>query len=425
MASPSYSGDSTDFPRLTTSVRSVLGWPSNTFSIHHVEASTGRPEFPHTVLVFIPGNPGLIEWYTPSFYIMVQRLGRGFSACGVSNAGAGLTDEILNVHRTLTEADKISNDDRMSTCIPWTVDGQVAHKVAYMNLLEEDLQSMKNLCDRRSGDNDNNLDMPRYVFVSHSIGAHFTQRMCVLRPDILERTALLLHLMPFFRMDARPKRKQMLLDFAARHPTAVIAHHKNMMRLMSVLPFSVVEKLCSLTMEDSDSRVVAVRLIRKPAFANNFFGLGLEEIRDVPEFVDVSSSGFVYEQECPSIVVIGLYCDYTNLADALLCSRSVQQASALRFIGQHSNCHTALLYGGNDQWAPEFHMGDLQGLIRNGTIPDRITIRYEPTLNHDYVMKQKTAVPIVVDFCLEQIRLHVESGGNGSSPASVPFRSNL
>jgi hypothetical protein len=65
----------------------ILGWPWDTFSVDfRAAADTGKghglQNFPHTVLlVFISGNPGLVEWYLPMFVqlvndgVLVLRLG--------------------------------------------------------------------------------------------------------------------------------------------------------------------------------------------------------------------------------------------------------------------------------------------------------------------------------------------------------------
>jgi len=76
----------------------------------------------------------------------------------------------------------------------------------------------------------------------------------------------------------------------------------------------------------------------------------------------------------------------------------------MRFIDQR--CHTALLFGGNDHWAPEFHIDDLKDLLQKGSVSN-LSIRHAPQLQHDFVCQPDTSVPIVVDFCVEQILHHV------------------
>jgi pimeloyl-ACP methyl ester carboxylesterase len=266
--------------RVTRNVESILGWPSDTFSVDFraADACNGHAlrNFPHTVLVFIPGNPGLVEWYLPMFVQLVERLGPGFAARGVSNAGHSTkSDSAVNVEQWQNSPDR-------DISIPWTVDGQVYHKCAYMDTVAHEFNTLK-----KQWGFPESAESPRFIFVSHSIGVHFTQRLFILRPSILERTRLLISLMPFTRMKA-PRSKQRLLDFAAANPEQTIRVHQGLMRILQQMPFQWVDILMQGTMKDKDGRKVAVELVRQPAFARNFFSLGLEEIRDVPEEFDVS-----------------------------------------------------------------------------------------------------------------------------------------
>lgn len=262
---------------MTRNVETILGWPSDTFS---VEFDTGKGDdfrnFPHTVLVFIPGNPGLLEWYLPMFAQLVERLGPGFAARGVSNAGhSTLSDSAVNVEQWKNSPDR-------DISIPWTVDGQVYHKCAYMDTVLQEFNALK-----KQWGFPESAESPRFIFVSHSIGVHFTHRLFILRPNILERTRLLISLMPFTRMKT-PRSKQRLLDVVAAHPEQTIRVHQGLMRILQHMPLQWVDLLMQGAMKDKDGRKVAVELVRQPAFARNFFSLGLEEIRDVPEEFDVS-----------------------------------------------------------------------------------------------------------------------------------------
>ena len=266
---------------VTRNVETILGWPSDTFSVDFRAADdTGRGQdlrnFPHTVLVFIPGNPGLVEWYLPMFVQLVERLGPGFAARGVSNAGHSTkSDSAVNVEQWKDSPDR-------DISIPWTVDGQVYHKCAYMDTVVHELNALE-----KQWGFPESAESPRFIFVSHSIGVHFTQRLCILRPSILARTRLLINLMPFTRMKA-PRSKQRLLDFVAANPEQTIRVHQGLMQILQQMPFQWVDLLMQGTMKDKDGRKLAVELVRQPAFARNFFSLGLEEIRDVPEEFDVS-----------------------------------------------------------------------------------------------------------------------------------------
>lgn len=127
---------------------------------------------------------------------------------------------------------------------------------------------------------------PRFVFLSHSIGSHMVQRLLILRPDILSCTIGTAHLMPFIRMDAGSD--QAKLDWAGAHPSTLIRVAKCGMQCLRWLPFSIANHMAKGIMDDEKKRVLAIRLLRQPTFARHFFELGTEEIRDVPETVDVS-----------------------------------------------------------------------------------------------------------------------------------------
>ena len=246
---------------------SLLGWPTDAFKIDVVD-----PSAVHTVLIFTPGNPGLVEWYIPFFEQILQELGPGFACRGVANAGHSLCHDKVDV---------AARDEslRKSKAIPWTVDGQSLHKCAFVDQVVHEFES-KNSTRQPS-------KQIQFIFISHSIGCHFVQRMCVLRPDILRRAVRFFHLMPFIRMKA-PKGKAMILDAAAAAPNAVIRAHEYLMNGLASLPLSAVDALLVNTMNDAKGRQVAAKLLQLPAMARNFYTLGCEEIRDVPEQFDVS-----------------------------------------------------------------------------------------------------------------------------------------
>jgi pimeloyl-ACP methyl ester carboxylesterase len=148
-------------------VVTLAGWPTDIVRVDHPASNTSRQQHPRrTILVFIPGNPGCIGWYQQNLVELVERLGPGFAARGVSYAGHSPTQALTQV------------DARKSRDIPWTVDGQIEHKCAFLDFIlsEED----------KSGETKN--DPPRLLFLSHSIGSHMVQRLCIIRPDLLART---------------------------------------------------------------------------------------------------------------------------------------------------------------------------------------------------------------------------------------------
>lgn len=272
---------STDIPNVREEVIPLLGWPTDTISIDFVnntsnEVGTSQPECPHTFLVFIPGNPGCVGWYTPNLIELVTRLGHGYAARGVSYAGHSPDESMSNVEAYV-------QSEELDVTIPWTVDGQILHKSAFIDHALSEFRLLKKGVDKNIGD-----CLPRFIFLSHSIGAHMVERLCVLRPDILYRAVCVVHIMPFTRMKAYPW-KQFVLDKGAGSPGVLIAAAKGIIHVLRVLPKPWVDKLTKLAFEDEVGRDLALKILRQPSFARNFFELGTEEIRDVPETLGVRS----------------------------------------------------------------------------------------------------------------------------------------
>jgi pimeloyl-ACP methyl ester carboxylesterase len=326
--------------KVTNEVKTILQFPTDTVSIDFLDEN-GEVSMPQTILVFVPGNPGLIHWYAPMLKEILDQLGPGFSARGLSYAGHGLTKEMTNV-------EQFEGSSARNVNVAWTVDGQIQHKIAYMDELLRDLVAQWGT-------------MPRFIFLSHSIGSHLVQRMCVLRPDILKRTILIIHLMPFIRMDA-PFSQQIVLNSVAQHCDSAIMLGRMLLTLMSKLPREKVDQLLAKTVPGLDARNVAVDLVRLPTFARNLFELGGEEIRALPQKTD---------------------------------------ESALRILGSH--CRLEILFAAGDQWAPLFHAHDLHDLQQRNLIPKSIEWLFIPELKHDYVVHPQM-VPPVLEFCIKAIR---------------------
>lgn len=327
--------------RVRLSVQTICGWPTDTFAIDYDGADYRDP--PHTVLLFIPGNPGCCSWYQKLLLEAVKRLGRGFAVRATSYAGHGVGSNIVGSENGL------DNDSR-SNAIVLTIDGQVEHKIQWIDgLLTTDY----------------NHETPRFVFVSHSIGAHLAQRLCVMREDILERTDLLVHLMPFIRFDPCQAHKKTILSTVAHSPNAAVRFLWTASRLASKMPKSMLDKCLKYFagVNDDEGRKLALELVCQPRFAKNFLTLGMEEIREVPE-----------RHDDESLRIIGRYCD------------------------------TAMLFcGGPDHWAPHFHLEELEALRKEGKLPNNICTEYMGDLVHDFVVHVEMVEP-VVDFIFRQIK---------------------
>ena len=49
--------------RVQEKVRTILNWPTDTVEIDYIDPKDStRVERPHTILIFFPGNPGLVGW---------------------------------------------------------------------------------------------------------------------------------------------------------------------------------------------------------------------------------------------------------------------------------------------------------------------------------------------------------------------------
>eukprot|EP00977_Amphora_coffeiformis_P008639 scaffold1953_cov176-Amphora_coffeaeformis.AAC.57 len=241
------------------SVQDILGWPTDTFSI-----DCGPPEKVHTILVFIPGNPGLCEWYIPLFSKILETVGPGYVARGASYVGHSIDPQLIYVE---------NEQENSETNIPpktlaWTMDGQVHHKIAYIDQISKEFPNA------------------RFIFVGHSIGCHFTKRILLYRTDILRRTCQCILLMPFIRMDA-PAPEQHVLDLASRNVEASMWILHTLSRFLSILPSSALETILKPSMDRENDRIFTAKLLKQSQFTRNFLGLGSEEIRDVPQAIDV------------------------------------------------------------------------------------------------------------------------------------------
>ena len=114
-----------------------------------------------------------------------------------------------------------------------------------------------------------------------------------------------------------------------------------------------------------NGRKITVDLLQQPHFGRNFFELGMEEVRDLPECIDVCG---------------------------------------LRTVGKQ--CPTAILYVGNDKWAREFQMEDIKELQSKGVLPKNIYTTRLPHLVHDYVVRPEM-VTHVDAFCFDAIQKYV------------------
>ncbi|CAJ1963311.1 unnamed protein product [Cylindrotheca closterium] len=358
-------------PKVSEHVVDILGWPTDVISIdydstvsqsetNNADLNTTMPTTPHTTLVFIPGNPGCCAWYQPILLELIKALGLGYCARLVSYAGHN------PYHPDHANVEK--HQERLDASIVWTVDGQIRHKEAFVD----------QYCNSYS----------QLIFLSHSIGSHMVERLLMQRTDILQRTACVIHMMPFVRMKAPNQFDQAKLDFGAANPNLLIGFGRSTMKVLAKL-YST-ESLNALlenfqVYQDAKGRDLAAHLLlQQPHYARNFFELGTEEIRDVP---------FAMDRTC------------------------------MKQITRH--CPLILLYCANDQWAPYEHTPEILEESNNKNKNNKnnnnsngtsfsypISIHYFPNHKHDFVSVD-AMVPPITNCCLQAIQQSLGGHGEG------------
>lgn len=115
---------------LVSHLKTISGWPTNTISIDFYEkgadviASSCKCK-PNILLLFIPGNPGLIEWYSDTLVKIIEQLGVGYALRGISYAGHGAGDDVTgsaDEHQQSFVNKSEHQDAKMS--VSWTIEGQ-------------------------------------------------------------------------------------------------------------------------------------------------------------------------------------------------------------------------------------------------------------------------------------------------------------
>ena len=90
-------------PSVREEVIDIASWPTDTVAVEYIHldtttttTTTSPQKPPHTILIFVPGNPGCIGWYTPNLIELVTRFGHGFAARGASYASHSPNNESLS-----------------------------------------------------------------------------------------------------------------------------------------------------------------------------------------------------------------------------------------------------------------------------------------------------------------------------------------
>ncbi len=344
-------------------------------------SSSSFPHFPHTVFMLVVGNPGCIGWYVDMLRMVVQGLGRGYAARAVSYAGHGVGKEMIRIN----EDDKRKREKRRCA---HTVDGQVQHKIEWVDLILSEMVSIQ----RRSSEaatmnqtlspkqqSQQQKEEVKFVFLTHSIGAHLVQRMMMLRRDLLLRTKMIIHLMPFIRYDPSSWWTKNFLSTAANAPQQVITLLKLLSSIISRLPRGIVDSYLRniASIQKENDRRLAREIYSQPTYLQNFFELGAEEIRDLPEIHD---------------------------------------EAAMRVIAEV--CPTSILYCANDHWAEVSHLRAIKEGQRDKRIPTNIHLEFNKDLVHAFIVNPEM-IPPVVAFIMRSVKSVMSSKVMGEKSNTI------
>ena len=348
---------------LKKEIKPITGIKTDAISINYTQ--NGKRIHPHTILLFIPGNPGCIGWYAkPFLYNIIQKLGTGYAAHGISYAGHGVGDE-FHVETPEEMHPFINNKQR----ILHTIQGQVDHKIHWIDSL---LHQYKNV---------------NIIFLTHSIGSYLVQTLCVQRHDILSHTVKIIHLMPFYRFKPSNYIKEQLpLEIVAKLNIKSVQLLAFISYFLSYLPKNVIMHGIDtiLNIKDIDDQEITWNIVKQPNFIRNFLSLGIHEILNVPKEFDVDALNVIAKQ-CPTII---LYCD-------------------------------------NDKWAPKDHVYDIMRLQHsNKVLNNSVYFEHMEDVQHDFVVYSKMVerVEVFVLGCVRggyDDRFHYDLRDGGFIPSKL------
>ncbi|KAL7498102.1 hypothetical protein ACHAWT_009864 [Skeletonema menzelii] len=358
---------------LVSHLKTINGWPTNLISIDYFykgdaddfESSSSPSSYkckPNIILLFIPGNPGLIEWYSDTLVKIIEQLGVGYALRGISYAGHGAGDSVTgsaDEHKqSFVNASEQQDAVSAKMSVSWTIEGQLKHKMSWVDeVIEEWKAEFKSSAQPTE-------DLPRLIFLSHSFGAYLAQHLLLSRPALLQQTQQIIYLMPFIRFDPPPLQKLMLTKLAHSYEYTIPMLGNSVWALSSTLPRKLIDIYLSkvVGLDCDKGRKITLDVCTHPRMVRNHLILGFEEIRELPEL--------------PNDV-------------------------ALRLIGK--TCPTSILFCGcPDQWAPLSHMEKINEL-KSKAIISNVQCVYMEELTHDFVVHPEMIEP-VIGFCLDQIK---------------------
>lgn len=349
---------------------------------------------------------------------VLSGLGQGYAVRSVSHAGHGFLGNSNRDHdgsndNFITDVEdychlrgKNRGSGSVSPLIPWTIEGQVLHKIAYFDRLlssiaEESRQRQIQTENYHTHQCQSSCEfMPnlKFILIGHSFGCHVIQRMCVLRPDILERISGFLFLMPYIRTKPSVAIDQRKLEFGASRPELLIALSIKITQALKFFPHSTFQSVIrkGLQIDSGDSggaedEIIAnviAKLLRNPLYPRNFFELGTEELRDIPNEIDIAALRLLSSHRS------SLPQNTTKDSDHQLERPRKQQQHRPIFI---------LYAGDNDQWSPAFHGEEIKAFQSASLLPPSIKTTKIPGLRHDYVCQNRLVRSKVNDWMISNI----------------------
>jgi hypothetical protein len=127
--------------KLVSLRKTINGWPTDSISIDFYKeetndaatssssSSSSHKYKPNIILLFIPGNPGLIEWYSDTLIKIVEQLGVGYAVRGISYAGHGAGTDVIgstddHKQNFVNTSGGHQNAGAAKMSVSWTIEGQ-------------------------------------------------------------------------------------------------------------------------------------------------------------------------------------------------------------------------------------------------------------------------------------------------------------
>ena len=365
----------------------ICGWPTDTVNIDFNIDDNSEHPYP-TLILFTPGNPGVVQWYISFLCKVLQQLGNGFAVRACSLAGHGLDDNVVGTdddhimqsfdrEHINNKSSEVTKDGQRNFAIPWTMKGQIIHRTEWIDNILKDWKIKHPTS-----------PLPKLVFINHSIGAHFIQTMLIQRPDILKRTQQCILITPFIRFDP-PLLTKLFLSRTAQAYRYTIPTITSIVKVLSaILPRKLIDIYLNKVMRLNcdNGRRIALDVFMNDKMVRNHLVLGFEEIREL--------------------------CEHPN-------------GVALRILGFETPL--SILFCGKDQWAPESHLRDLQYMQSQSQIPN-IQMDYTTKIQHDFIVHPEQIDP-VVEYCVGKIKTsnpsNIKRNSVGEESSSINLRSRL